>query len=343
MGGVLGGGGGAVEFKAGKCDKVREADGRLRVVPLEAKGKVRLRDEGGVPVFEWVHRGTGAVDPNLSLYLIGEEVKVEQVAGAPAAARVWRLKREGDGGRVTTHYFWMQEPRAEGDAGVLEALGAALAGGMGGAGGMLGDEEDDDELDDDMYGDEPSLGVAGDAGETPAPVGVAVPPGSAPPAPAAPRKGGAGQAAQGMSVEGLQGVLRSAGEAAPGAGGGGGAVPASHVGLLELLKPELMEHLLTEDPDAVEELGRHLPEAHRGSKEAILSTVRSPQFRQCLDTFSAALQSGQLDYTMFGLQPSDVSGFGVAAFLQAIQQDADRKAAGDAQGDAQGDEAPMEQ
>ena len=115
-------------------------------------------------------------------------------------------------------------------------------------------------------------------------------------------------------------------------------MPASHVGLLELLKPELMEHLLTEDADAVEELGKHLPEAHRGSKEAILTTVRSPQFRQCLETFSHALQTGQLDYTMFGLEPSDVSGFGVAAFLQAIQQDADRRAARDGQG-----EAPMEQ
>lgn len=68
----------------------------------------------------------------------------------------------------------------------------------------------------------------------------------------------------------------------------------------------------------------HASPPWRRSAAAIRELVSTPQFRHQVGLFSHALSTGQLDTSQFGLPPG---GFGVADFLRAIQQQADRAAA----------------
>eukprot|EP00878_Enallax_costatus_P011615 GHUV01012124.1.p1 GENE.GHUV01012124.1~~GHUV01012124.1.p1 ORF type:complete len:237 (+),score=80.45 GHUV01012124.1:1179-1889(+) len=93
-------------------------------------------------------------------------------------------------------------------------------------------------------------------------------------------------------------------------------------GLSEVLKPEVLAPLL-QDPEMLERLSSYLPEEQR-SPEALRALAHSPQFHQQLSTFSAALQTGQMDLAQFGLQSE---GFTVADFLRAIQDLVEREGA----------------
>ncbi|GIL74337.1 hypothetical protein Vretimale_2068 [Volvox reticuliferus] len=85
--------------------------------------------------------------------------------------------------------------------------------------------------------------------------------------------------------------------------------------LAEVLRPEAMLPVLR-DPTVLEVLAPHLPEEHR-TTEALVTLAHSPQFQQQLNTFSTALQTGQLDLSQFGLR---AAGYSVADFLAAIQE-----------------------
>ena len=74
----------------------------------------------------------------------------------------------------------------------------------------------------------------------------------------------------------------------------------------------------------------HLPEEHRGTQD-LEELLRTPQFQNQLERFSAALQSGQMDLAQFGLSPG--SGFSVAEFLSAIQQQVESEDAKEGGGD----------
>ncbi len=78
-------------------------------------------------------------------------------------------------------------------------------------------------------------------------------------------------------------------------------------------------------PDApsqlAERLAPHLPEGQRSSA-ALSALAHSPSFQQQLGAFSAALQTGQLDLTQFGLR---AAGFTSADFLAAIQDLVERE------------------
>lgn len=71
-------------------------------------------------------------------------------------------------------------------------------------------------------------------------------------------------------------------------------------GLAEILRPEVLMQLL-KDPDMLERLSPYLPEEHR-NQAALMELAGSPQFKQQLNTFSVALQTGQLDLTQLGLE-----------------------------------------
>jgi 26S proteasome regulatory subunit N13 len=55
-------------------------------------------------------------------------------------------------------------------------------------------------------------------------------------------------------------------------------------------------------------LGQYLPEEHRSLSE-LRQLARSAQFQQQLAAFSAALQTGQLDLSQFGLRAEVRDGF----------------------------------
>lgn len=123
---------------------------------------------------------------------------------------------------------------------------------------------------------------------------------------------------------------------APGAGGGGaggsgtGGDPQLAAALLagvmagraergpslaEVLRPDALLPLL-DNPEVQEQVRPYLPEEHRGAED-ITRLATSPQFREQLEVFSRALQSGQLDLQQFGLE---AAGFSAADFLQGIER-----------------------
>jgi len=91
-------------------------------------------------------------------------------------------------------------------------------------------------------------------------------------------------------------------------------------GLAEILTPAILVQLLS-DPDMLERLAPYLPEEHR-SQGALLELAQSPQFQQQLNTFSMALQTGQLDLEQLGLE---AKGFSVIDFLSSIQDLVDKQ------------------
>lgn len=100
-------------------------------------------------------------------------------------------------------------------------------------------------------------------------------------------------------------------------------------GLSDVLTPDAVGPLLRSE-DVRARLLEHLPEEHRGTQD-LEELLRTPQFQNQLERFSAALQSGQMDLAQFGLSPG--SGFSVAEFLSAIQQQAESEEAKEGGGD----------
>jgi hypothetical protein len=245
------------------------------------------------------------------------------------AARCYSLRFEGQEGRDL--FFWMQEPKAEQDESRIAAANAALG-----------------------SADEPMHTAVGD---TPAPAArpaVAATPMSAvaatpavetmaPPsaAPAAPHKAPAvadptATPAGRVGMGDLQAILSGMGLPTPGAGTPGGPSTASvaaaalaqalmsagarggggnDASLVDVLTPEVLLPVLASE-GVQERLAPFLPEAHRNSS-ALAELVSSPQFSAQLQTFSRALQSGQIDLAQFGLRAAN--GASIADFLQEIQ------------------------
>jgi len=87
--------------------------------------------------------------------------------------------------------------------------------------------------------------------------------------------------------------------------------------LSAIMNPDALIPILT-NPSVVTQLRPFLPEELRATED-LVSLVRSPQFQQSLEGFSAALQTGQIGSLMsqFNLDPS--KGNDLESFLLAIQ------------------------
>lgn len=95
----------------------------------------------------------------------------------------------------------------------------------------------------------------------------------------------------------------------------GSSTPKSNIGLPEILTPELVGPLLRDD--AIRgRLLEYLPEEHRETQD-LEDLIRTPQFRSQLESFSHALQSGEMDLAQFGLKQAGVAD--LESFLNAIQ------------------------
>ena len=70
--------------------------------------------------------------------------------------------------------------------------------------------------------------------------------------------------------------------------------------VIEKERPDALLPLL-DNPEVQEQVRPYLPEEHRGAED-ITRLATSPQFREQLEVFSRALQSGQLDLQQFGLE-----------------------------------------
>mmetsp|Transcript_5692 Transcript_5692/g.7688 ORF Transcript_5692/g.7688 Transcript_5692/m.7688 type:complete len:329 (+) Transcript_5692:206-1192(+) len=99
-------------------------------------------------------------------------------------------------------------------------------------------------------------------------------------------------------------------------GGGSYSQVAPGPSLADVLRPDELRRLLANEA-ATASLAEHLPEEHR-SHHQILELPHSPHFMQQVESFSRALQTGQIDLTQFNLPAG--TGFSVAEFLEAIQR-----------------------
>jgi 6-phosphogluconate dehydrogenase len=96
------------------------------------------------------------------------------------------------------------------------------------------------------------------------------------------------------------------------------------------LTPELVGPLLR-DEQIRGRLLEYLPEEHRETQD-LEELIRTPQFRSQLETFSQALQSGEMDMAQFGLKQNGVAS--LETFLKAIQAEVDESSGKNEEEDA---------
>jgi hypothetical protein len=92
---------------------------------------------------------------------------------------------------------------------------------------------------------------------------------------------------------------------------------------------ELLKTGILSDPKVVEELQQHLP----AESNNLQQNLRSPQFRQAVETFNAALSQGNLPALLqsFGLPASsEATASNLEAFLRAVQAKSDKEKKDDA-------------
>ncbi|KAI8476022.1 MAG: adhesion molecule [Monoraphidium minutum] len=317
--------------------------------PDTRKGMLRvIRTEDGLLHLTWAERADaggvgGAAEEDTILF--PEEASFVQIPGQRAAA----LKFAAEPDRNL--FFWLQEAEAVGDAALVARIHAAINAPLGTDDGG-GDDED---MADGGGGAPASDALLRGALATGPAAGLAMPSGpmvgEVPQGPGQdPWLDGGNPAAQ------LAAMLSGIASGAPAAGGGaaGGQDAGSALGaallaalarqqhgaagrgaagpsLADVLRPDVVAPLLA-DPEVLARLGQYLPEEHRSVGE-LRALARSAQFQQQLAAFSAALQSGQLDLSQFGLR---AEGFSVTDFLNALEELVEREArqAGGAAGGA---------
>ncbi|KXZ44701.1 hypothetical protein GPECTOR_63g29 [Gonium pectorale] len=345
------------EFRAGK---LKLQAGQLVADPR--KGLVRLvQTEDTLVHVQWYERTAAgpAAAPEDDVIVFPGEAVLEKLPGQ----RALLLKFPDD--RSRDMFFWIQEPKADGDDALVTAFN-----------GRLNHVHDAEVAEESAMAASEMPGVTGitpssalehahvasEAGAG-AMMGVG---GSLVQLPSAPAQTPASAAAVNTQANNLAAILGNAiaaslgGGAAPayGAeeqlahsllaqlaaaqGGRHRAMAAPGPSLAEVLRPDVMSAFLR-DPTVLAALAPHLPEEQR-TTEALVSLAHSPQFRQQLSAFSAALQSGQLDLSQFGLR---AAGYSVADFLTAIQElvERERREGGGGQqggGGQGGGGAPME-
>ncbi|KAG6844254.1 hypothetical protein H0H87_008426 [Tephrocybe sp. NHM501043] len=111
------------------------------------------------------------------------------------------------------------------------------------------------------------------------------------------------------------------------AGGGAAAPQASELSLTDILTPAVLSPLFTGHPELIPALFPHLPPdlPMPPSAEVLGRIINSPQFRSALSNFDQALRTGLLGNLVRGLGLPEEAGTGVAAFLRAVQEQADQE------------------
>lgn len=274
-----------LEFRAGKM----VLEGK-RVTPDTRKGLIRIaRGEEGLVHFQWLDRVQNMVVDDQIVF--PEEAVFEKVE--QASGRVYLLKFNTDDRKF---FFWMQEPKADGDQELCRSVNYYLNRPLeflaeedsGASVPLRGDEMVEDDISSragNLIG--PSMGgeVVSDVTSAPGPVKLAD----------------------------LQRILSNIGSA-----GTAGEMedPDGGLGLGDLLKPDLILPLLDALP-IEERLAPYLPEGQRTLSD-LIEVLQSPPFRQQVDAFTYVLKTGQIDLSQFGVDPSKYK-FSVLSFLEALE------------------------
>ncbi|XP_048329607.1 26S proteasome regulatory subunit RPN13 isoform X3 [Ziziphus jujuba] len=264
-----------LEFRAGKM----YFQGKT-VVPDTRKGLVRLaRGEEGLVRFQWLDRTQNVVEDDQIIF--PDEAVFEKVN--QASGRVYILKFNSDDRKF---FFWMQEPRAEGDTQICSSVNYYINRPL----EFLGEEEPDAsvplQVSEDMLEDDISSRAGNLIGSN---LGAEV-------------TSEATSSSGPVKLEDLQRILSNIGP--------------TGLSLGDILKPDLVMPLIETLP-LEELLASYLPEG-QWSPEDILELLQSPPFRQQVDSFTYVLRTGQIDLTQFGIDPSKYK-FTVLSFLEALE------------------------
>jgi hypothetical protein len=258
-----------LEFRAGKMSLQG-----TRVVPDARKGLVRIaRGDEGLIHFQWLDRNQNTVEDDQIVF--PDEALFEKVN--QSSDRVYILKFNSDDRKL---FFWMQEPRAEGDAELCSSVNQYLnqplefPGEEGLAAAIT--EELEDMAEDNTSSRAGNLVVPNLSSEVSDVTSSSGP----------------------VKLADLQRILNNL------SGGPVGIAGDQDEGLAlgDILKPELIMPLLEALP-VQERLSSHLPEGHSRAED-ILELLQSPPFRQQVDAFTYVLRTGQIDLTQFGIDPS---------------------------------------
>ncbi|CAD5319584.1 unnamed protein product [Arabidopsis thaliana] len=272
-----------LEFRAGKMSLQG-----TRVVPDARKGLVRIaRGDEGLIHFQWLDRNQNTVEDDQIVF--PDEALFEKVN--QSSDRVYILKFNSDDRKL---FFWMQEPRAEGDAELCSSVNQYLnqplefPGEEGLAAAIT--EELEDMAEDNTSSRAGNLVVPNLSSEVSDVTSSSGP----------------------VKLADLQRILNNL------SGGPVGIAGDQDEGLAlgDILKPELIMPLLEALP-VQERLSSHLPEGHSRAED-ILELLQSPPFRQQVDAFTYVLRTGQIDLTQFGIDPSKYK-FTVDSFLEALE------------------------
>ncbi|KAK2646131.1 hypothetical protein Ddye_021326 [Dipteronia dyeriana] len=272
-----------LEFRAGKM----RVEGK-KVVPDTRKGLVRIaRGEEGLVHFQWLDRTQNVVEDDQIIF--PDEAVFEKVN--QASGRVYILKFNTDDRKF---FVWMQEPQAEGDSQLCSSVNFYINRPL----EFLNEEEPDASVPLQVSEDTVEDDVSSRAGNLVLPnIGAEV-------------ISDVTSSSGPVRLEDLQRILSNI-EPADIAGD-----PDGGLGLGDILKPELILPLIETLP-LEQRLAPYLPEGHR-SPEDILELLQCPPFRQQVDSFTYVLQTGQIDLSQFGVDPSKYK-FTVLSFLEALE------------------------
>ncbi|CAE6012799.1 unnamed protein product [Arabidopsis arenosa] len=272
-----------LEFRAGKMSLQG-----TRVVPDARKGLVRIaRGDEGLIHFQWLDRNQNTVEDDQIVF--PDEALFEKVN--QSSDRVFILKFNSDDRKL---FFWMQEPRAEGDAELCSSVNQYLnqplefPGEEGLAAAIT--EELEDMAEDNASSRAGNLVVPNLSTEVSDVTSSSGP----------------------VKLADLQRILNNLSGVPVGIAGD----EDEGLALGDILKPELIMPLLEMLP-VQERLSSHLPEGHSRAED-ILELLQSPPFRQQVDAFTYVLRTGQIDLTQFGIDPSRYK-FTVVSFLEALE------------------------
>jgi len=296
-----------VEFNAGMLNVTNgraEADHRRGRIVVDRTGNTRFR-------IRWLIRPALTTD-----WTINCGVDEYELVRLPECkdARAYRLKHRSD--RSKDKYIWMQEVKESTDEEVVRKFNSALAPGRG-----------------------RSTGASGSSSSAGSAAGASSSSSSSSSAPLATPATGITRPATADPRELLRSILAQAAGATP------NTASLSRNVELDLLRAALAGQLTSghvaislEDvfntqqvmqslPEAaLERLAQHLPPGEQ-DKSKVAAHLRSPQFKNALARFGSALERSYLPVmAALGLRPRG-DDFGVAGFLESIQQSANPTAA----------------
>lgn len=292
---------GLLSFKAGRMDY--NPSTRM-VTAVDKRGKIKIdRDDMGIMHFQWINRMNKQMKLDLMLF---------------PSTMDWRRVDDCKDGRVyvlidknskNKHFFWMQEPKEEGDEEIVKKMKLAVEG------------------KDPSRDPEPAAAAAASSGAT---------------APATGAQAAAPSAAdnQAQLLQMFMGGGGTGSSTAPATGSGaqggmnamltqammaalGGTVPEMKApegpDMLDVLEPSAVMKIF-EDEEVANALLPLLPEGMR-SKEDLRSQLEGPQFQATCRRLQSIINSSEMSALMaqMGL-PSDGTQIGMKAFLEAIQK-----------------------